>query len=202
MFGGGGGGLPGNLDLNTLLQPIVKELKNIVIPALQEQLSAVKMPSTEGTSEAAGGINYRIGEIALTQVIIPQENLLIDVKGLDTVFVRASKLVIGTNKFTWHYDKLSFPKISSGGSADCKIEDVSIMMEVKVRVGGSGPQLNVTNCKVVIGNLDIKLSDTKLKHLYGLLIGLFRGQVKQMLEQTLTNAAKDAVEKSGSSFLS
>lgn len=188
LAGGGSGANP--------MEAIKKSMLDMILPALQSQLSQATIPSSEGKVDAGGVVGqvaYTVGEIKCSQCTLDPKHVQLTLDPQGRFLLTASEIALELAEFQWAYDKLNNLKFSSSGAAVCAVRGCSISVAIKL-----GPSMmpEVEEVKSVVKELDITIKKTKLKLLYDLLIASFKAQIKGALQSALEKATLDAIRDS------
>lgn len=188
MSGGGGANNP--------LDAMKKTMLDMILPALQGQLSQATIPPSEGKVDAGGVVGqvaYNVGEIKCSQCTLDPKHVQLTLDPQGRFQLVASEIALELAEFKWAYDKLNNLKFSSSGTAVCAVRGCSITVLIRL-----GPTMmpQVDEVKAVVKELDITIKKTKLKLLYELLIASFKGSIKAALQSALEKATLDAISDS------
>jgi len=167
----------------------IAELLPNLMPMVMEKLKEVKIDKLEDQFDAgkAGIIKFHIHNVSVDKVEINKDNIKLDMKDQ---MIQLSVVDIGLelNKFDWGYKQQSFPKLKSSGTAVCKVHETSLLLAVDTTT------LQISECKVSIGKLKIKLGDTGAKAFYNILLSVLQSSIKQQLEAAFTQMITKSVQ--------
>lgn len=198
---GGMAGLLAGLNMNggtgvNPLDAMKKTMLDMILPALQSQLSQATIPPSEGKVDAGGVVGqvaYNVGEIKCSQCTLDPKHAQLTLDSQGRFQLAVSEIAVELAEFKWAYDKLNNLKFSSSGTAVCSVRGCSITVTIRL---GSTMMPEVDEVKAVVNELDVTIKKTKLKLLYELLIASFKGSIKAALQSALEKATLDAISES------
>lgn len=169
-----------------------------MIPLLREQLAQTKLEGTEGrtTLTGLGEVQYTMGELQISSADIPPDQVRLQVQD-GGLHLTAAGIELTVSNFDWHYDKLSFPRFSSGGKIGCAVREVAL--DVRLRIGAAGVEVGDVVCE--IHELDLTVSDTRLRLVYQALLALFKADIKRRMEAAVVDLVRDAVQEHARNLL-
>lgn len=87
-----------------------------------------------------------------------------------------------------------WPHISDSGNGDVQISNSNANAQVHIYQSGGKPACNVLSASVDLENLDIHVNGGP-SWLYNLLIGLFKGDIKNAITGALQNAITNGINQ-------
>mmetsp|Transcript_11806 Transcript_11806/g.36016 ORF Transcript_11806/g.36016 Transcript_11806/m.36016 type:complete len:305 (+) Transcript_11806:111-1025(+) len=169
---------------------IVKNIKEIVVPALQGQIAGVVFPPIENSTEK---LHYSLQELRISKFDIPVDSVDVKISGT-TVYIEVQKVDLELEVGTWKYEKTTRPRIHDTGSAKAFLKDVDAVMKLVEGSSIDNP-LKVEDCDVKVGRVTLKTSESRASWLYNSLAVLFRPALKSSAEQTLQVSLTDAIQQ-------
>jgi len=188
----------GGLD-ETMVGQFLENIKGSVIPVLILHLKNLEVPpmNEKVQNGTIGAINFGIEGVTVSDVQIPQERVSVKTENQEVVLV-AQGVSAELAPFRWFYEKDTFPKLKDSGTANAAISNTTINVSIQL---GATSQL-ASKCTVEIGNLDIKIRDTKASFLYNVLLASFKSSICRALQNTLAQAITSTINSQTSGLLS
>lgn len=193
------------IDIETLLsshssegmESISEQLKTSVIPLIEDEAKKLDIPGSEQKVDAPklGEITFGFSDIQLESFEIPPEDFNISIEG-NTIKISSKKINATISSFDWHFKQEKMLKLSDKGEATASMSNTSIDLTLQIDINYSGPSVNVHDCTVKIGNLDIKVGKNRKSIIYNLVIGLVVRVMKTRLESVLADTIREGINES------
>jgi len=208
---GGGGAfmenqIPQNVDIEKMVQTLIgeeglekisQEIKKNILPLIIQELQQFEFPPIEQDAET---FSFGCEKIKLAEVNLPPENVTLTLEG-NSINLKVTEISASLTKFAWRYKKTTFPKLKDDGHATAKLTGGTINVLLAIVPSLNNVSLNVTQSKVEIRKLDIKISGTKVSFVYNFLISVASDYIKRNIEETLSNMIRDTLNQASSDLL-
>lgn len=184
-FGGGGAEHGRGIDVAQM----VANLKEIVVPALQTQLSGLELPEVSGATER---MSYTLSGIRARSVRIPIENVETEFVNEDhTIRIHASHIDVSISIDRWSYERGRL--LRDSGSASASFADITAA--IVLNVDETDGSVSIGECKCSIeGAVNIHTDESRISWVYNILTVVLRTPLKNALQLALTNAVRDNLE--------
>lgn len=181
---------PTRVDLSdpASLQPLLNNIKEIVVPALKHQLTGLRFPDIRGEEER---ISYSLTGLQLTSISLDSSNISLAVHDTQMIDVVARSVSLAMNIAQWSY-RMRMPPIRDTGRAAAAFSGVKVSMIF--RIGADGV-LSLGDCACRIeGDVSFRANDAKMSWLYNTLARVLKTAFRPQLESTLSQAVKHGVQ--------
>lgn len=114
-------------DLNSeQVEVVVTNIKEIVVPALQEQISGVEFPPVENSTDK---LNFELRRVSVYNFAIPLDQVEVKLSG-GAIDIKVVNVDIELEVGSWRYERMSLPRIKDTGSARATLKDVNVRLIV------------------------------------------------------------------------
>eukprot|EP01102_Stenamoeba_stenopodia_P003714 TRINITY_DN1386_c0_g1_i6.p1 TRINITY_DN1386_c0_g1~~TRINITY_DN1386_c0_g1_i6.p1 ORF type:complete len:441 (-),score=138.81 TRINITY_DN1386_c0_g1_i6:20-1342(-) len=182
---------------------VLESFKGTIQNLVEENLNQLDLPGVEEENDA---LSYSIGAISFETVEIDPNKITITplfpatsaasttpsssatptpvpTSPTDVSFQLGLEINTTIKKFSWAFKKKTFPKLKDDGFANAKINSIKIQTTLQVVPNPRTlASLRVTDTKVNIKKVDLKISGTKASVIYNMLLSLFSGTIKKMID--------------------
>lgn len=186
------------------MEEMVDTIKEQMIPLIVEQMQQVNVPPINEEIDSPGlgsRLSFTVSGIALDHIEVPKDNVTCAIQN-GGFKISIGNIAARVKKFNWSYKKETFPKLKDDGHAKAAFSDTTVTLVLQLN--GSSLQstrVNVSECNVKIGKLDVKIGGTVASFIYNIIIAAFSSSIRKSIEGQMQDMIRTAINESASSLL-
>lgn len=163
----------------------VQQVLNAVLPQVMAKIRGMTF---DGESGEESGYKYQVSNIRMKELNMAASSASVS-NGLQ-VGVSGVNVALSLD---WEYKKHKFPWVPRGsGSADASLSNSAISATFQINTintpQGLKPQVRASAVQVSLNDVDIKVHGSIFSWLYNLIIKLFKGKIKDALQNAIRAA--------------
>lgn len=191
----------------TLNLDLVQQLKGLMIPLLTEHLKDIPVPRITGSNDTydyeIDNLRFSAGELLPNQIHLHMEgDGDFDVQHLSTnkfvtrIVLTAENIQTNMQDIQFWFRRKSIPRTEDEGLADVEItgEGAKVLIMMTFSPDRTLP-FDVHAVRVTTDELNIKIKETRHDWLYNMMVGFFKGTIKERLDQEVQLRLKSIIYK-------
>jgi len=167
----------------------ISDLKNVVVPFIQDQLLVMKIPPITGVKDTKlGKVDYTLSDVVFSGLTIPPSGVSVEFQ--EQIIVQVANISAELRQIKWKFRQQPFPHIKDDGLADAKVEGAKGIISFKIAFEDHKPKLTITELDFQLGKLELKVQNASITRLYNWLLTTFSESVQNTVQEKLLTFLK------------